>query len=369
MNDSNAYPESQVSGGQPVPETGSAEAPGVIGHRQLIEGLNALDGPALEAAVTGHFDSVIRTTLENGGDKNDVDAAVHSQSLILSTGVLDRWIREDGSVGDEPVERGVQPTFMQKIDFYGIQHGALTNRQEEIETAEKDVTEKAAVIKRDWFSYKDVLDDPDAQQKALDYTMASASADMYARAMAKELRKGNEADIDSARNIIRGMFDSEVADLPEDVRANLSPFAKSDSWILWDIAKQKYLATHGPGTTAESDNRAAYRGLGLEEDPLTKENGTFTHDAYFMQRAIADRHLGWELQQMAVRGEDMTWLTDHDPEAADLLNQPTKPDDDTKQLHSWQYVLLGREAAVIAAYMHSQHYRPLGDQHDQHLAA
>ncbi len=302
--------------------------------RALVSKFNQLRGRELKDAVTTHFQSVIDLLISNGCDRDEIEQGVSAEQnrLIIFAAI--------GLEGEATVE----PTFKRKIDLLQIKTDLFDANKERIDQAEALIGETASVVKQEMFSYQDVIRSEEDKQAAIEYTNNSESADKYARAIAKEIAVNGDENIAEARLRIRTEFDKAADALPAHIKGEMTHFAESDSWIYWDIGKQKYLSEHPASTESEADERRVYGVLGLEENPLSKDSGKFTEVAEMVQRSIASRHLGWELQQMAIRGVDMSWLTDLSEEARDILQEPTKEDG---QLHSWQYVELGRVAQTI----------------------
>jgi len=301
--------------------------------QELVAGFNQLEGPELEQAVSGHLQSVLDGAIERGGDQEDVQSALRTEWFKFSfTGV--------GREG----EVRTQPTFLGKIDYTAAQLGVIEGNKDRVDQAESRVTAEASRVKDELLSYKDVLTTEQEKQEALAYTEGSESADNYARALAKEILGNGPDSVEQARLSVRGEFDKAIDALPEDIKAEVSHFAGSDSWVYWDLGKQKYLTDHPPVTDKDYEDRAVYAAMGIEQNPLDKIDDKFTETAEFVQRSIASRHLGWELHQMAAKGIDMSWLTQFSEEAAIILQASTKEDG---QLHSWQYTELGREAQTI----------------------
>jgi hypothetical protein len=308
-----------------------------VDTQELVERFNGLNGEELETAVTSHLQGIVDKSLADGADQELLDNRLGTE-----------WLKFTGSGVAAEGETRTQPTFLGQIDYLSLQAKVLGSNQERIDQVESKIAETAEEVKRNMFSYQDVLTDDTAREQALDFTLSSKSAELYARAMAQELMAHGSEKIDKARASIRVEFDQIVSLLPENLKKEMSPFANSDSWINWDIAKQKYLSSHPPGTDAEYEDRATYIGMGIEQDPLDTETDKFSNTANYVQKSIAERHIGWEIQQMAQNGIDMSWLTSKNQTAADILSGEVKEDG---QLHSWQYVELGRVTKDIAEYL------------------
>jgi len=323
----------EVLSGVPTPQE-SAEALNTV---NLIERFNTLEGPELEQAVTTHLQGVVDESLIAGADKETVDAKLRTEWLKFAF----------SGIGLEGEIR-TQPTFLSRVDYVGVQLGVVASNQERIDQSESKVTTTAETVKKNMFSYQDVLSSAAEKEDALKYTLESAAADKYAREMARELLANGSERIDKVRSSIKWDFEQMTELLPDTIKSELSLFASSDSWINWDIAKQKYLSSHPPQSNAEYEDRSAYIGMGIEQDPLETEAGKFSSSARYVQRSIAQRHIGWEIQQMAQRGADMRWLTSQNQAAAEILHGSTKEDG---QIHSWQYVELGRVTQDVAEYL------------------
>lgn len=313
---------------------------------ELIATLSGLEGEELETTLAAHYQSVVDESLANGAGTKEVEAALLAESADISYSRPDIPLTfgEDGEplppeqiAEFRPYERHA---FIDKVNDYGLRRKIVDANKYRIAHVETAVDFNAGQIKREWFSYQDVLETDEQKQAALEFTEHSESADNYARAMAREIVKGNSQDIEDAKLRIKYIFKGTVNKLPEDVRAQLSPFAGSESWVYWDIAKQKYLADNPPANNQEYRERANY----VEHDPLEREGERFSQNAEWLHKTIAWRHLGWEAHQMAKNGVNMDWLKNF-PEAAQYLLAPTKEDG---KLHSWQYTELGRVVARAA---------------------
>ncbi len=146
---------------------------------------------------------------------------------------------------------------------------------------------RASAICAERLSYRDVLGDaaPAAQGE---------SAMRYATVLAEWEDAGRGEEVAFVARDIRSCFDRMRSALPPEV--TVSVYADSESWILWDIAKQEALKD-------EPYAGGYYSGSAIE---ITE--GKNEQDVDFMREAIAARHFGWEVHQMALRGDDMSWL-------------------------------------------------------------
>jgi hypothetical protein len=311
---------------------------------RLVEQWNKLEGAELEQALSDYLQTVAIKSLADAGDRQAVSESMRREHLKL--GAI-------GMVGSGET-RTLHPDFLQRVDFYKLSADVLERNREQIDQNEQTLAGEIAKAKHDLLSYRDVLTG-EQQEQALSATEQSANGDLYAKTLAREFVRGNAPTVEKAKWSVKGDFNRDMAQLPDHVRAAMSPYAASESWIYWDIAKQKYLSEHEPATEAERDTRKPYEDMGIEADPLEEVDGRFSGNATFVHQAIADRHLGWEIQQMTVRGIDMTWLTKQSPKALELLSASTKSDG---QLSSYQYTELGRQATEAARYV--RNYPPEG---------
>lgn len=136
-------------------------------------------------------------------------------------------------------------------------------------------------------SYRDVLGD--------DAPIAEGeSAAKYGAALAEYELSGRGEEVLVAAQDVRSRFERKRNVLPAGVV--LSKFADSESWIFWDIGKQEALKDE-PYVNGYFSGSAIETATGHDE-----------RDVDFMREAIAARHFGWEVHQMALRGEDMSWL-------------------------------------------------------------
>ncbi len=91
--------------------------------------------------------------------------------------------------------------------------------------------------------------------------------------------KESKESLEKAKGLIRENFTKAM------IALNYTPtiYGLNDTWIYWDIAKQKYLTTH------KNESSKNYK-LG---DPLQFESKNI--DAQRVAQEIADRHIGWEI--------------------------------------------------------------------------
>lgn len=191
---------------------------------------------------------------------------------------------------------------------------------------------------REDLNYADVVSGGILPQEAFDNPPTSSAR--YAEVLTK-LKLTNPEGVNDAHDHVRGRFES----MRRLVGVEMSVFADSKTWILWDIAKQEDLAkTWGQDYKGE-DTSSSFTGSLLDKD---HENGTLTFQAEFMRNVVAWRHFGWELHTLAKshdpRLEDLNRRLD--PYTRGLLMEPGNPKNNN-QLSSAKYTDLGRRVEVV----------------------
>lgn len=204
------------------------------------------------------------------------------------------------------IDRGVNEVFEKmeaaNFDFVHLASDAIDlENQEQKKVFDQWVIENASneyVAKR-YLSYNDVL------HKNIDDIVLPESAQKYAQSL-KDLVKDDKF-FDIVQNIKK-----QFLELIDNFGVSPSRFGISDSWVFWDIAKQKYFFDNQDVADKRYDIA----------DPLESKK---------MQQKIIDRHLGWEIY--AVLGEkkvdqDLSQYIENTfsryKEIIDLLNKKPK---------------------------------------------
>jgi hypothetical protein len=184
-------------------------------------------------------------------------------------------------------------------------------------------------------TYRDIYDQlPEDQKKRLDKNLAhresgnlSPTEEKYGLELQKIMQDPERQPI--LAPLCRQMMDQLMkllADLgvPDN---RISPWAKSRSWAVWDVAKQSYLFAH-PGESG-SNYRVA--------DPF--------EDATICQE-IVDRMFGWEIARLY---RDIFFAPQIDQLLFGASANPNVDEvraflrlDATQKPHSWQYTMVGK---------------------------
>lgn len=217
-------------------------------------------------------------------------------------------------------------------EYFNAKCAVIATLQPELEARNQEYKDLTENLLESDLSYRDVLGDE--AKRAGSESDYPEHAIAYAHELVQLMLSDKGEDLKEATQDIHQRFDSMRALLPDSVE--LSPYADSKSWILWDIGKQEVLKDKDYRSAV--DPELNYSGSVLV-DPTDKHSGK---QAHFMREVIAQRHLGWELHHKAFNGEDMSWL---DP----LLDDQTrgllhKVGDEAHhgQLASNEYADLGR---------------------------
>ncbi|MBV9349606.1 MAG: hypothetical protein JO026_02545, partial [Patescibacteria group bacterium] len=137
-----------------------------------------------------------------------------------------------------------------------------------------------------YLSYQDAPLPTAEKERALQANRSSPAAKRYARVLrlmelkgdhGKPLEAGQKSELEAALELAKSL---RKAFRIETLKNGLvvSPFGKSESWVMWDIAKQKYYFSH------PEERREGYE----VADPLTSED---------KQEEIVNRQLGFEVYQ------------------------------------------------------------------------
>lgn len=229
-------------------------------------------------------------------------------------------------------------------EYFNAKCAVIAELQPELEARNQEYKHLTDNLLENDLSYRDVLGD-EAKRAGSDSDYPE-HAIAYAHELVSLMLSNKGDALTEARGDIHQRFDSMRSLLPDGVQ--LSPYAESKSWILWDIGKQEVLKDKDYRSSV--DPELNYSGSTLV-DPTDKHS---EKQAHYMRDVIAQRHLGWELHHKAFNGEDMGWL---DP----LLDEQTrgllhKVGDEAHhgQLASNEYTDLGRG---ISKALHQKYWQ------------
>lgn len=224
-------------------------------------------------------------------------------------------------------------------EYLNAKYAVIASMQAELEGRNEEYTRMTNDLLENGLSYRDVLGDEAVRAGSASEHPENAAA--YAHELTRLTLEGKGEEIKDAAEDIRRRFDSMRYLLPDSVQ--LSPYAESQSWVLWDIGKQEALKNDEyPSTTTTGVN---YAGSVIN----SPEDADQTKQAEFMRDVVAWRHLGWEMHLKAANGEDVGWLDSSlDDQTRSLLH---KVGDEAHrgQLSSAEYTDLGR--GINAALM------------------
>lgn len=237
---------------------------------------------------------------------------------------------------DKPLEVPAQPWDSQ--EYLNAKYAVIASLQEELVARDEDYQWLTDGLLEDGFSYRDVLGDEAVRAGSGSEHPEHATA--YAHELARLTMAGRGEEISAAAQDIRKRFEDMRALLPESVQ--LSPYADSQSWILWDIGKQEALKDKDYPSAADAG--VNYSGSVL--DNPEKTGGA--KQTELMRDVVAWRHLGWEMHLKVSNDEDVKWLDPSlDEQTKSLLHQAGN-EAHNGQLTSSEYTDLGRgiEAAL-----------------------
>lgn len=192
-------------------------------------------------------------------------------------------------------------------EFKGI-HARAMEKYKGNHRAETTESLRGQVIEQD-LAYQDADLPEEVKRQTLESSMRSESARKYADAIVQLSKKENLGTIrESARELVQTLStELDRLGIPP------SPYAKSNTWAMWDIGKQYYFFTH------QSENDPAYE-IG---DPLTSDK---------KREEIVNRHLGWEAHvafQANAEWKNKIVSDGKFAKALPLLNKPPKQNSDT----------------------------------------
>lgn len=217
-------------------------------------------------------------------------------------------------------------------EYFNAKCTVITKLQPELEARNQEYKHLTENLLENDLSYRDVLGDE--AKRAGSNSDYPEHAIAYAHELVQMMLSDKGDALTEARNDIHHRFDNMRNLLPDGVE--LSPYAESKSWILWDIGKQEVLKDRDYRSSV--DPELNYSGSALV-DPADNSSSARANS---MRDVIADRHFGWELHHKAFNGEDMSWLDSLlDGQTRELLH---KVGDEAHhgQLASNEYADLGR---------------------------
>jgi hypothetical protein len=130
----------------------------------------------------------------------------------------------------------------------------------------------------DLLSYQDANIPDDFKEKSLFAVLHSDSGDKYTEDLSRTFDEIGAVETVLVAEAIK----VEAVKLCKNLGIPVSPYANSITWVLWDIAKQRYLK-----------NNPSESGVGYElGDPLQK-----TEESFAKRNEIMHRHIGWEAYQ------------------------------------------------------------------------
>ena len=231
---------------------------------------------------------------------------------------------------EEPLEAPVQPWDSQ--EYVDAKFAVIDELQEELVARNKEYKQLTEDLLENGFSYRDVLGE--SAVRAGTGSERPENAVMYAHELARLNLMDKGEEVSEATQDIRRRFDDMRSLLPESVR--LSPYADSESWVLWDIAKQETLKDKDYRSTV--DEEMSYSGSTI----ANPESEDAARQVELIRDVIAWRHLGWEMHLKAFNGEDVSWLDSLlDDTTKDLLHKVGN-EAHQGQLSSSEYADLGR---------------------------
>ncbi len=236
----------------------------------------------------------------------------------------------------EPLEAPAQPWDSQ--DYLNAKYAVIASLQEELTARDEEYKSLTDGLLENDFSYRDVLGDEAVRAGTSSEHPEHAAA--YAHELARLTLAGRGEEVQAAAQDIRKRFEDVRVLLPESVQ--LSPYADSQSWIIWDIGKQEALKDKDYPSAA--DAAVNYSGSVLDNP---EETGG-VKQTELMRDVVAWRHLGWEIHLKAFNGEGMSWLDPSLDERTKGLLHQAGDEAHNGQLTSSEYTDLGRgiEAAL-----------------------
>src|SRR4030042_879965 len=157
----------------------------------------------------------------------------------------------------------------------------------------------------DYLSFQDVDLEKETKEWILSQNLSSGNAKKYADSLMELAEKYNLENIKEKA----GELVASTSDLLKKIGIKPSEFARSQTWAIWDMAKQQFYLSHPD----KVDSKYSI------EDPMSSKN---------KQLEISDRHLGWEVYAAYQSGNHsfLNKLKDRNirAEIEDYLLKPSK---------------------------------------------
>lgn len=226
-------------------------------------------------------------------------------------------------------------------EYLNAKYAVIDGLQEQLTERNEAYARLTESLLEDGLSYRDVLGSEAVRAGTASEHPEHAAT--YAHELALLALSGRGEEVSKAAQEIRQRFDNMRSLLPESVQ--LSPYAESQSWIIWDIGKQEALKDKDYPSTMDSS--ISYSGSVLEGQENNAEQ------AEFMRNVVAWRHLGWEIHLKITNGEGMGWLDPLLDEQTRSLLQKVGDEAHKGQLSSAEYTDLGRgiESALMRQFV------------------
>jgi|GEM_PF-1523388 len=228
-----------------------------------------------------------------------------------------------------PLEEPAQP--WDGDEYIIAKNSVIASMQEKLVERNEMYQQLTSGLLENDLNYRDVLGDEAIRAGSNSEHPEHATA--YAHELARLTIAGRGKDIQKAAQDIREHFDKTTVLLPESLR--MSPYAESQSWILWDIGKQEALKDNDYRSTI--DEEVSYSGSVLDNP---EQAGS--EQSEFMKNVIAWRHLGWEMHLKAFNGEDVGSLDSMLDEQTKSMLHKVGDEAHSGQLSSSEYTDLGR---------------------------
>jgi len=177
-----------------------------------------------------------------------------------------------------------------------------------------------------YLSYADVLDEP-TRSEAIETNRQSPNAQKYKEALQEVVMT---IGVGALNGLVSRMKDTCFYEIIE-YGIDPSKYMNSQSWAVWDIAKQYYYSKHPNETTEEY--RDSSEGAAVGNPLLNNEEGDRKREE------IINRHLGWEIDLAVSQGRlDISKLP---MEVRDIII--TGDRNSTGQLRSFELAKLGQK--------------------------
>lgn len=295
-------------------------------------------GAPINQEIAAELEEEARSLLAEGLSGTEVAERLGSATMVSRRAAQLLYdMGKDLPGRDAPLEKPKEAWDTE--EYLNAKYAVIASMQAELEGRNEEYARMTNDLLENGLSYRDILGDEAARAGSASEHPENAAA--YAHELTRLTLEGKGEEIKDAAEDIRRRFDSMRHLLPDLVE--LSPYAESQSWILWDIGKQEALKNDEYQSTATAG--VSYAGSVIK----SPEDADQAKQAEFMRDVVAWRHLGWEMHLKAANGEDMGWLDSSlDDQTRSLLH---KVGDEAHrgQLSSAEYTDLGR--GINAALM------------------